>query len=93
MFERAPLPPADRATVPTTNPGALRASCRMSRYGRASNGRAFAARDKTTKPVTWVESWPSAPRTADVGMVTEQSDQGPYGETRGSCSCNVWGSA
>ena len=67
-----------RATVPTTKPGELVARCRSRRYGRASNGRAPAARDKTTKPPRQARSWRYAPRTADARTRTAQSDQGHH---------------
>ena len=76
--------PRGRATVPTTKPGELVARYPSRRYGRASNGRAPAARDKTTKPRGQAGSWRYAPRTADVGMVTAQSDQGHHHVTIGS---------
>ena len=77
--------PRDRATVPTTKPGALRATCRSRRYGRASIGGAPAARDKTTKPPMRAGSRRSAPRTADGRTLTVQSDQGHRHVTIGSC--------
>ena len=76
--------PRGRATVPTTKPGELIARCRSRRYGRASNGRAPASRDKTTKPPRQAGSWRCASRTADARMRTEQSDQGHHHVTIGS---------
>lgn len=65
-----------RATAPATKPGDLIARCRSRRYGRASNGQAATARDKTTKPPRPAASRCCAPRTADGRTLTAQSDQG-----------------
>ena len=52
------------------------------RYGRVSNGRVFAVRDKTTKPARHEMPWPIAPRTADGRMGAGVCNQGPHHETR-----------